>query len=455
MALTLVQFWEKERATYTAIQSASQADLASAQANLVDAKSRLEANVTASNKLKTDIAANRAKLPVTPVPSDLAALNEVLRGQFIEQRRLQGVILDDHDAVAWATSTVAASSKSLARVSAQLGDVQKALEAATTLAAQREQLKTKLTEAPFDTLQADATAALTDSVAIDAKAAIEAAFPASLLTLAQQRVATRIARDSEFRKSLLAAETALGNAQSAGSGASGKVEAASLNFQRAVEDLQRFANSAASRFDGATKALRDLQELNNGTANPGLLSAQQLIDVAESSDRTDAADAIVAVDDARQVVNVAIKDFDAQIITQINSDVDALGTSAAVKAKRDAVAAKNSALETVQQTVTTDGHRTTMDEWQIIVQDRAWQALVEYADAIATLAELKATAPASLVSATNAAEDAFATTLAAAATVSRTTAALNDVVSLRRERATTSTAALPARLLSAARGDSF
>lgn len=455
MALTLVQFWEKERTTYAALQSAAQADLASAQASLVGAKSRLEANGTASNKLKADIAANRAKLPVTPVPSDLAALNEVLRGQFIEQRRLQGVILDDHDAVAWATSTVAASSRSLARASAQLGDAIKALEAATTSAAQLEQIKTKLTEAPFDTMQADATAALTDSVATDAKAEIDAAFPASLQALARQRIATRIARDSDFRKSLLAAESELGNAQIAGGGAGGKVEPASRNFQRAVEEVHQFANSATSRFDRATNVLRELQELRNGTAKPDLLSAQQLIDIAENTDRTDAADAIVAVDDARQSVNAAIRDFDAQIITQINSDVDALGTSAAVKAKRDAVAAKNTELETLQQSVTTDGDRTTMDAWQIIIQDRAWQALVDYAEAIATLTELKSTAPSTLISAVNAAEDAFAVTLAAATKAARTTAALNDVVSLRRERATTSTAALPARLLSAARGDSF
>src|SRR6185503_10650421 len=99
MAITLVQFWQQERDIHETAQTAAQTDLSLAQSALVLAKAALEADVAELNTLVMDIASNRAKLTTTSVPSEVTALNATIRDQLIEQRELQGAILDGQDAV--------------------------------------------------------------------------------------------------------------------------------------------------------------------------------------------------------------------------------------------------------------------------------------------------------------------------------------------------------------------
>lgn len=89
------------------------------------------------------------------------------------------------------------------------------------------------------------------------------------------------------------------------------------------------------------------------------------------------------------------------------------------------------------------------------MQDPAWRALIDYIDATAALTDLKTTVPATLATALDTAENVYATALAAAAKAERQADALTDVLSQRVERVDASSAALPGRLLSAVRGDSF
>src|SRR5262245_884869 len=119
---TLVSFWQQEHDVYAAAQTAAQADLAAAQATLAAAMTALDSDVTALSKLTADIAANRAKLSTTSVPSEVTALNLVIRDQLIQQRGLQGAILDSQDTVAWARADADAAAALLARANTRLAD---------------------------------------------------------------------------------------------------------------------------------------------------------------------------------------------------------------------------------------------------------------------------------------------------------------------------------------------
>jgi hypothetical protein len=113
------------------------------------------------------------------------------------------------------------------------------------------------------------------------------------------------------------------------------------------------------------------------------------------------------------------------------------------------------ALKTEKDTTVTNGDKKKVDEWEIVVRDETWRALVDYLDAKAALDELSATNPATFGTAIVGAEDAYATALAKANKAQRQADALADVVAVRGKRLDASTTAFPTRVLSATRGDSF
>ena len=455
MALTLVQFWQAERDTHVAAQTAAQDGLSMAQQALVTAKTALDADVVLLNKLNADIAANRAKLPSTSVPSELTALNMVIRDQLITQRALQGKIFDGQDAVAWQGSAASAATGTQARATSRLADSTAAHTAATDADKHRQSMKAQLTAAPLVTLQADAAAVAGGAIATDAKAEIDASFPAALQTIAGKRYTSRTAREAALRQAVTTTETARGTTLAANNGLAGKAEQQAVAFQQAEKALRDYASAAKQRYDRSLGVITTLQAMKNGTKTPELLTAQEKADVAVNAARTASETKVEAVDGARGDVNSAEGVLDAQIITQIGTNVDKLATDATVKAKRDAIVAKVAALKTAQDTASTGGDRKTMDDWQIVVQDKAWQSLIDYLDASAALADLKTIAPATLAVTIDATEDAYASALAAAAKAQRQADALADVLALRVDRATATTAALPGRLLSAVRGDGY
>jgi len=455
MATTLVQFWQQERDIHEAAQTAAQNDLSAAQLALVGAKASLDANVAALNKLGADIAANRAKLAATSVPSEVTALNAAIRDQIIQQRTLQGTIMDDQDTVGWAQTDADGAAAALARATANLADVEARLTAAKDANKQRQLLKAQLTLAPFDTLQADANTFSGGTEATDAKAEIDANFPAALQTIAGKRYATRTARAKQLGKALADAEVALGAALATNDGLSGDAAKKEVDFRHAEQALRDYATNAKQRYDRAVNTLKDLQATKNGTKKPDLLTTQEKADVAVNGARTTAEGNAEAIDTSRTALYTARNDLDTQIVTQIDTDVDKLSTDATVKAKRDAVATAIGALKTAQTGLVTSGDKKVLDEWEVVVQDSAWRALIDYLDATATLDELKATAPASFGTALDTAEDAYATALGKANKAQRQADSLADVIAVRAKRVDASAASLTGRLLSAVRGDSF
>lgn len=452
---TLVQFWQQERDTHKAALAAAQGDLAAAQQALVAAKANLQADAAALDKLNSDIATNRAKLASSSVPSEVTALNAAIRDQLIERRRLQGAALDDQDALAWAQADVDSATSSVGRANSKLADAEARFKAATDADAQRQAIKTKLGAAPFDTLKADAAAFAGGQQVTDAKAEIDATFPADLQKIALMRYKTRTARAAQLQKGVADAEDAFADAIATKDGLSGDAAKAAIAFRRADQDLRNFATTAKQRYDRAVAVMSDLQAMKNGTKTPDLLTVQEKADVAGSAARTTAEGNVEPIDGKLNDLYTARTALDTQIVTQIDTDVDALATDPTVQAKRAAVTGAIGALKTAQDTAVTNGDKKVVDEWEAVVQDPTWRALVDYYDAKATLDELSGIDPSTLGPAVDGAEGTYVTALTKANKAQRQADALSDVVTLRAKRLDASTTALCSRLLSAVRGDSF
>ena len=453
--VTLVQFWQQERDTHKAALTAAQSGFAAAQQDHVDAKAALQIAAAAVDKLKTDIAANRAKLAATPVPSELTALNAAIRDQIIKQRGLQATILDQQEAVASAQADVDNGAAALARATTSLANAEARLAAATDADAKRQALKTKLSAPPFDTMKADATAFVGGQVVTDAKAEIDATFPADLQKIAVKRYTTRANRVAQLRKTLTDAEDALGAALAAKDGLAGNAGKTAVDFRRADQALRDFATTGKQRYDRAVTIMTDLQAIKNGTKTPDLLTAQEKLDIAVSGARTTAEGNAEGVDAKLNDLYTALDALDARILTQIGTDVDTLATDPTVQTKRADVTGAIGALKTAQDTVGNSGDRNVLDLWEVVVQDQTWRALVDYLDAEAALNDISATTPASFGTALDTTEDAYATALAKVMKAQRQTDSFADVVGVFGKRLDASSNTRPNRVLSAVRGDSF
>jgi hypothetical protein len=458
---TLVQFWQQERDIYEVEQTAAQNDVTAAQAAVTAAQTKLADDVAGLDKLKGDIAAARAKLATTTVPAEVAALNDKIRDLIIQQRGLQGVVLDDHDALEWAQADLDAGTGTLGRATAKLADAEAKLGAAKDAHRQRQALRSALTLPPYDTLKDDATTFLNSATFNDAEAQIGADFPADLLKIALKRFDTRTARAADLRTVSRLAEDALGTDVATDAALDGAVQQKGIAFRRAERDVREYLATAKIRYDQAVAVLQHLQAIKNDTtgANPDLLTAAEKAAVAVNPDFTAAEGAAEPIDTARKALFTALGDLDAQILKQIGSDVDALSTDATVKAKRDLVKTAWANLRSAEAAfVVAVPGKQVMDRWEAVVPDPAWQALLDFFAARAALNELKSIAPTgagSITATMDSAESDYAGALAIAAKAKRRVDYYDDAVAVRTERLDAATHALGGRLLSAVRGDSF
>ncbi len=461
MSITLVQFWQQERDIYEAEQTTAQNDVTAAQLAVTNATAKLAGDVAALDGLKRQIATARAKLVTTTVPAEVAALNDQIRNLIIQQRGMQGTVLDDHDALDWAQAGLDPATGTLSRATAKAADADAKLAAAKDANKQRQALKATLSMPPYDTLKSDATNFLGSGTVTNADLQIKANFPQDLIDIAGTRYGTRTARVAGLRTVLSNGEDSLGTDVATDAGLDGLARQQGVAFRRAERVMREYLATAKSRYDQAVAVVQHLQAIKLDTtgATPDLLTAAEKTAVAASADRTNAKGGAVPVDTARRALFTALDDLDAQILTQIGADVDALSTDATVKAKRDAVKTKWADLRNAETTFAqaTPGKQV-LDEWEAVVPDPAWQALLDYLAAKAALNELKDIVPTgagSVAEAMDNAELAYAGALANAAKARRREDYLNDVIAVRSERFDATTAAINGRLLSAVRGDSF
>lgn len=457
MALTTLQFWQQQLVVHQAAQAAAQSDLGAAQARQKAAATQLAADLKTLDQIGARIAAQRARLATITVPAEANALVVQITAQVVLQRHAQGLVLDDQEALADAGGDADAATAMLARATARIATVRAATASAATDGAQRDALKTAIAAAPLATIEADATALLASATATHAAARIAKDFPAALLAIAGMRHGTRSGRLASLKAQLQHAEDAQAAGEAADAGLAGAAAGKLIALQRAQAALADPVATATSRYAQALAVLKMLEAIEvdaTGTV-PDVLTAAEKAQLAALAAAGAAAEpTAAALDTDLKAVYAARDALDAQILTQIATDVDALATDPTVAAKRAAIVAAQNGFATDLATFV-GANRNDLDQWEAVVPDAAWKVLLDYETALAALTELAALDLGALATAMTNAENDFTAALAASEVAQRRADARADATGLRGARLASARSAIAARLPSAIRGDSY
>jgi len=457
MALTTLQFWQQQLSIYQAEQAAAQSDLAAAQAQQKAANAQLAADLKSLDQITSSIAAMRAQLAVTTIPADANALVTQITAQIIQQRGLQGAVLDDQDAFDDASASVDAASATLARANARVTSVQATIAQVAIEDAQRQTLRQAVAAAPLSTLKADATSFLGSATVTHATTRLGKDFPTAILTIAGKRHDTRVNRLASLQTVLNDAQDALGTELATDGGTQGAATQKQIAFQRAQSVLAQYTATAASRFARAQAVLQMLEAIElatPGTVADVLSDAEKAQLTALSAAGAAAEPTAENIDTDLNAVFTAQDTLDAQILTQISANVDQLSTDPTVAAKRAAIATAWTTYKTAVATFAA-ANKGDLDQWEAVIPDSAWKVLLDYEEGMAALNDLSTTDPSALATAMDTAEGDYTTALAAAGLAQRRADFLGDAIALRQERLAAAQAAIANRLPSAIRGDSY
>jgi hypothetical protein len=455
MALTTQQFWQQQLTVHQAAQAAAQSDLSAAQARQKAAAAQLATDSKALDQFGAKIAAQRAQLATTTVPAEANALVVQITAQVVLQRHQQGKVLDDQEALADASAD--ADAATLARATARIATVQAAIAAAAAEGAQRDALKAAIAAAPLATIKADATALLASATATHAASRIATDFPAALLDIAGKRHDTRSGRLSSLKADVELAEDAQGAGQAADAGLAGAASQKAIALRRAQAALADPVATAASRYARALAVLQKLEAIEvdaTGTVPDVLTDAEKAQLAALAAAGAAAEPTAVALDTDLKAVFSARDALDAQILTQIAADVDALATDPTVAARRAAIVAAQNSFD-ADLAAFVAANRNDLDQWQAVIPDPAWKTLLDYQEGLAALNELAALDLPALAAAMDSAEGDYTSALAAAELAQRRADARTDAIALRSARLAGARGAIAARLPSAIRGDSY
>jgi hypothetical protein len=573
--MALKTFWTDQLTIYKDEQTAAQHDLTAAQKLQKNDNTKLAADLKLLDQATSSIAAMRAQLAVTTVPANAQALIVKITAKIIEQRGLQGTVLDDQDALADATASVDAANATLSRAKARVASVTATLAQATADDAKRDALKAASTAPPLSSLKGDATTFLKSPTVTHASARLGKNFPPEIVTIAGKRHGTRAGRVASLETALHNAQDALGAELATADGLQGAVARAQIDFQRAQSALSQYVSTAADRFTKAQTVMEMLAAIEahpatvpdvltdaekaqlfspaaiakagakaSGVADPVTTTTQNAVDKAAADkvaadkeaaaqDDADGAAALEilaageaaakaaavgasqadkdaakqAADDAAAAQGAAVQvaaektladgtaaqsaqdaqtaidgavsnpnawiigicldaafkaqyDLDAQILTQINTDVDQLSTAPALATKRAAITTATTtyttAISTFAAAASPDPKKADLDQWEVVIPDSAWKVLLDFEEGLAALNELSTADSASdLATAMSDKETAYTDALAAAELAQRKADALGDAIALRAKRLADAQAALANRLPSAIRGDSY
>jgi hypothetical protein len=572
--MALTQFWQQQLIVYVKAQAAAQGDLTAAQALQQAANTQLAVDLKSLHQVTGDIAALRAKLAAAE-PADATALIAQITEQIIEQRRLQGAVLDGRDALDAATASLEAASTALTRIKARMAVAGANIAQAATDDAQRDALRQAATAEPLSSLNS-AAKSLLDAVQAAALTGLQKNFPEEIIDLAGRRYQTRTRLLAGLQGALDNAQDSFGRELAAESGLQGVVSRKLIDLQRAQHTLAQYVATADNRFQKAQAVLQMLDAIGKDqTPNvPGILTAAETAQlfppaaiatagatasgvadllatttqaaVKKAADDKDDADqaavdqakaegtaaesifaagiaaakavgagatpedqetalaaAHTAADDqdtagqkavdkdlaevtagtslaaARDAIVLAAltpnasiigicldavfraqDDLDAQILTQIEADVDQLSSDQDVLAPQraaitDAKKIYHDAIDTFIKAIAPKPKKTDLDYWEVIIPDTAWKVLLDYQEGLAALHELSQADPKELKNSMNDAETAYVAALDLAEKAQRKADALGDAIALRAKRLALAQAALANRLPSAIRGDSY
>jgi hypothetical protein len=456
---TLAQVRQSEVVAYTTAANAATAELAAATraATLAGtAVTQIEGQLRTTTE---SIASKRRQLAEATNPVAAAALNNEIRDLLIQGRAQTGALLDARDAQAEAAAVETGARGRSDRAAAGKAAAEAALKEETAAAAKRQAQLAALGAAPLNGLPAAATAALAGPPGTEADQLIQANFPAELLALVGERFTSR-------RSALQASAKSVSDARDAGEseaiisrGVLGTVEIRERGFERARTNVEDFVGRAKTRFDGAMAVLGNLQRIRQerlaGQPTPDVLSDPEKVSIATDANRTAAATAAGPVETQRRAITTAQTALDQEILARVGgASIDTFPSSAQVAARRAAVAA---ARTTLSNTIAGLAEKPTLDLWEIMAPDAAWQLVSDYLDAKATLTDIGGTTLTganSLTSRLTDAEDAYAAALVAAGRARRRAGALADTLAEREARREGLAGGATLRYVSAIRGDS-
>src|ERR1051326_8358868 len=265
MAVTLLQYWQQQRAIYQAEQTAAQNDLAGAQKSLGTISAQLATDLKALDKAGSDIAAARARLGVTTIPAEANALIAQITSLIIAQRGLQGAVLDDQESLAAAQAAVDSAGRALARATARVAGVQSTIATVQTDDVKRLNYKSAIATAPLSTLKADATAFLASATVTHATSRIGKNFPAQIVTIAAKRHDTRVNRLKSLQTDLQKAQDVLGTQSANDGGLDGTTAQKRIAFVRAQDALADHVSTAVDRFEKAKAVMTMLEAIELDT----------------------------------------------------------------------------------------------------------------------------------------------------------------------------------------------
>lgn len=306
MALTILQFWQQQQANYQAAQASAQKDLAAAQLAQKDADKQLADGLKALDQATADIAEKRARLAVTTIPADAMALVAEIKAKIIQQRALQGQVLDGRDGLDAAQTCLDATNARLARIQARLADIQAKLAQAKTGDAQRQALRQAVASAPLKTLMADAAAFAGGGSALSG---LKKNFPQPLLDIASQRYQQRSRRLAKLQDAVDSAQAALGAEFGTDGGLQGVASQKLAEFQRAQDQLAQYVATAANRYHKALAVMQALADIDAASTpqQPGILSQAEHDQVVLPANAMPGAAAIGEADALAQAATDAIK----------------------------------------------------------------------------------------------------------------------------------------------------
>jgi len=382
---TILQFWQQQLTIYQDAQTTAQSGLIVAQALQKAANAQLAADLKLLDQATSSIAAMRAQLAVTTVPADASALIVKITAAIIQQRGLQGTVLDDQDALDAATASVDAATATLGRATARVASVTATLAQVTADDARRKTLKAAVAAPPLSTLKGDATTFLGSATVTDATTRLGKNFPAEIVTIAGKRHDTRAGRVASLETGLDNAEDALAAGLAADAGLQGAVAQTQIAFERAQDALSRYVATAANRFTKARAVMGMLAAIEahpatvpdvltdaekaqllppaalatagakaSGVADPVATTTQQAVDKAAAdkvaADKAAAAQAFADRDAAAKILAAGEAAVKAAAVGASQADKDA-----AKQAADDAAAAQAAAVQAAADKALADG----------------------------------------------------------------------------------------------------
>jgi hypothetical protein len=363
----------------------------------------------ALDAVRADQAAVRGRIAAIANPADATTFEDELRELLIEEAALRVELRLADERVAAGAAAVAGLSALSARAESEL----QAAAARTAWGKEHTdlgtQLRASLSDAPLDTIVADAGAVLGGAELTAADDRLDELLPAELRSRAAQRAgeaADHAAAATDAAQHVRAEADA---ADLANRPIEAAIDIGERDLVAAEQALAAYAGGASGRLAWATAALARVAALPDLSDNQAeaLDPANNVDGVTAAEQEADLATAVAAAGDAQRVVDDAVL---AALLADPDADPEA--DQAVIDARAAlADAAIQGPLDDARDAYD-EAARRALDEWEVEVPASLWAGLDDFVEAQRTLQRLSSAADrTALVDALGDAEDALAAAL--------------------------------------------